>query len=141
MKCRTVWLFVNIEGQHVRVMYDKYWIQIKSSIMEKYHKQWSKLARHQSKCLFTMDINYIKDTAQILSDVYDLEKFDRIETKKCSLCQEMSKKRCSKCKKTWYCSRSVRNTMKMRILNNILLLFKDNVKWKIGRITRIFATQ
>lgn len=79
--------------------------QIKSSILEKYHKKWKKLARHQSKCLFTTDTNYIKDAAQILSDVYDLEKLDRIEAKKCSLCQEPSEKRCSRCKEVWYCSR------------------------------------
>ncbi|EGI60617.1 PREDICTED: zinc finger MYND domain-containing protein 10 [Acromyrmex echinatior] len=79
--------------------------QIKSSILEKYHKKWKKLARHQSKYLFTTDTSYIKEVAQILSDVYDLEKLDRIETKKCSLCQEPSKKRCSRCKEVWYCSR------------------------------------
>ncbi|XP_072755278.1 zinc finger MYND domain-containing protein 10 [Anoplolepis gracilipes] len=79
--------------------------QIKSSILEKYHKKWKKLARHQSKYLFTMDQNYIKDAAQILSDGYDLEKLDRIEPKKCSVCQEVAKKRCSKCKEVWYCSR------------------------------------
>ncbi|KAM0737414.1 Zinc finger MYND domain-containing protein 10 [Formica fusca] len=79
--------------------------QIKSSILEKYHKKWKKLAKHQSKYLFTTDKNYIKDAAQILSDGYDLEKLDRIEPKKCSLCQEVSKQQCSKCKKVWYCSR------------------------------------
>ncbi|KYQ46581.1 Zinc finger MYND domain-containing protein 10 [Trachymyrmex zeteki] len=79
--------------------------QIKSTILEKYHKKWKKLARHQSKYLFTTDTSYIKEVAQILSDVYDLEKLDCIETKKCSLCQEPSKKRCSRCKEVWYCSR------------------------------------
>ncbi|XP_077281435.1 zinc finger MYND-type containing 10 [Temnothorax americanus] len=79
--------------------------QIKSTILEKYHKKWKKLARHQSKYLFTTDTSYIKDAAQILSDVYDLEKLDRIEAKKCSLCQEPSKKQCSRCKEAWYCSR------------------------------------
>ncbi|EFN80765.1 Zinc finger MYND domain-containing protein 10, partial [Harpegnathos saltator] len=79
--------------------------QVKLSVLKKYHKKWNKLARHQSKYLFTTDTNYIKDAAQILSDVYDLEKLDRIKTKKCFLCQELSKKRCSKCKEAWYCSR------------------------------------
>ncbi|XP_011159606.2 zinc finger MYND domain-containing protein 10 [Solenopsis invicta] len=79
--------------------------QIKSSILEKYHKKWKKLARHQAKFLFTTDASYIKDAAQILSDVYDLDKLDRIEAKKCLVCQEASKKRCSKCKEAWYCSR------------------------------------
>lgn len=65
------------------------------------------MARHQSKYLFTTDKNYIKDAAQILSDGYDLEKLDRMEAKKCALCQELSKKRCSKCKEVWYCSRYV----------------------------------
>ncbi|XP_036151072.1 zinc finger MYND domain-containing protein 10 isoform X2 [Monomorium pharaonis] len=79
--------------------------QIKSSILEKYHKKWKKLAQHQSKYLFTTDASFIKDAAQILSDVYNLEKLDRIEAKKCLVCQELSKKRCSRCKDAWYCSR------------------------------------
>jgi len=79
--------------------------------LEKYHKKWKKLARHQSKYLFTTDASYIKDAAQILSDVYDLEKLDRIEAKKCLYCQEQSKKRCSRCKEAWYCSRYIRNNI------------------------------
>lgn len=96
--------------------------------MEKYHKKWKKLARHQSKYLFTTDKNYIKEAAQILSDGYDLEKLDRMETKKCSLCQELSKKRCSKCKEVWYCSRYVGeifcgyNFPKHAFRNNIVLI-------------------
>lgn len=82
-----------------------YQIQIKTSILEKYHKKWKKLAKHQSQYLFTTDTSYIKDAAQILSDVYDMEKLDLLETKKCFLCQESAKKRCSKCKEAWYCSR------------------------------------
>lgn len=81
--------------------------------MEKYHKKWKKLARHQAKFLFTTDASYIKDAAQILSDVYDLDKLDRIEAKKCLVCQEASKKRCSKCKEAWYCSRYVENISKI----------------------------
>lgn len=84
-----------------------YYMQIKTSILEKYHKKWKKLAKHQSKYLFTTDTSYIKDAAQILSDVYDMEKLDCVETKKCFLCQELAKKRCSKCKEAWYCSRYV----------------------------------
>jgi len=76
--------------------------------LEKYHKKWRKLAKHQSKYLFTTNTDYTKDAAQILSDVYDAEKLDRIEVKKCFLCQEPSKKRCSKCKEAWYCSRYVK---------------------------------
>jgi len=79
--------------------------------LEKYHKKWKKLARHQSKYLFTTDASYIKDAAQILSEVYDLEKLERIEAKKCLYCQEPSKKRCSRCKEAWYCSRYIRNNI------------------------------
>ncbi|KAL0123225.1 hypothetical protein PUN28_007675 [Cardiocondyla obscurior] len=79
--------------------------QIKSTILEKYHKMWKKLAKHQSKYLFTTDADYIKDAAQTLNQVYDLEKLNRIEIKYCLLCQEPSKKRCSRCKEVWYCSR------------------------------------
>nr|XP_033206154.1 zinc finger MYND domain-containing protein 10 [Bombus vancouverensis nearcticus] len=79
--------------------------QIKSSIIEKYHKKWKKLAKHQSKFIYTTDVDYIKNAAQILSDAYDLDKLDCIDVKECSLCHEEAKKRCSKCKEVWYCGR------------------------------------
>ncbi|OAD60114.1 Zinc finger MYND domain-containing protein 10 [Eufriesea mexicana] len=79
--------------------------QIKSSIMEKYHKKWKKIAKHQSKFIYTTDANYIKNAAQILSDAYDLDKLDCIEVKECFLCHEEAKQRCSKCKEAWYCGR------------------------------------
>ncbi|KZC13946.1 Zinc finger MYND domain-containing protein 10 [Dufourea novaeangliae] len=79
--------------------------QIKLSIMEKYHKKWKKLAKHQSKYIFTTDKEDVKNAAQILSDAYDLDKLDCIETKECFLCQETAQKRCSKCKGAWYCGR------------------------------------
>lgn len=104
-----------------------YFVQIKTTILEKYHKKWKKLAKHQSKYLFTTDANYIKDAAQILSDVYDLEKLDRIEAKKCSLCQELSKKRCSRCKEVWYCSRYTWNTLRICLQLVTLDAFKTNL--------------
>ncbi|XP_043525228.1 zinc finger MYND domain-containing protein 10 isoform X1 [Frieseomelitta varia] len=79
--------------------------QIKSSIMEKYHKKWKKLAKYQSKFIYSTDADYIKNTAQILSDAYDLEKLDCVDIKECFLCHEEAKKRCSKCKEAWYCGR------------------------------------
>nr|KAF7392133.1 hypothetical protein H0235_017132 [Vespula pensylvanica] len=79
--------------------------QIKPMILEKYHKKWKKLAKHQAKFIFTKDTDYIKSSAQILSDAYDLDKLDCIDIKKCFLCQEQAKKRCSKCKEAWYCGR------------------------------------
>ncbi|CAL7944864.1 unnamed protein product [Xylocopa violacea] len=79
--------------------------QIKSSIMEKYHKKWKKLAKHQSKFIYTTDIEYVKTAAQILSDAYDLDKLDCIDVKECFLCCEEAKNRCSKCKQAWYCGR------------------------------------
>ncbi|XP_043257962.1 zinc finger MYND domain-containing protein 10 [Colletes gigas] len=79
--------------------------QIKISIMEKYHKKWKKLAKHQSKFIYTKDAEDIKNAAQILSDAYDLDKLDCIDIKECFLCQEVAKKRCSKCKEAWYCGR------------------------------------
>ncbi|XP_061931922.1 zinc finger MYND domain-containing protein 10 isoform X2 [Apis cerana] len=79
--------------------------QIRSSIMEKYHKKWKKLAKNQSKFIYTTDADYIKNAAQILSDAYDLDKLDCIDIKECFLCHEEAKKRCSKCKEAWYCGR------------------------------------
>ncbi|CAK9810143.1 Zinc finger MYND domain-containing protein 10 [Anthophora quadrimaculata] len=79
--------------------------QIKSSIMEKYHKKWKKLAKQQSKFIYTTDAEYIKNAAQILSNAYDLDKLDCIDVKECFLCHEDAKKRCSKCKEAWYCGR------------------------------------
>lgn len=73
--------------------------------MEKYHKKWKKLAKNQSKFIYTTDADYIKNAAQILSDAYDLDKLDCIDIKECFLCHEEAKKRCSKCKEAWYCGR------------------------------------
>lgn len=79
--------------------------KIKSSIMEKYHKKWKKLAKHQSKFLYTTDTELIQNAAQILSDAYDLDKLDWIDVKECFLCHEEAKNRCAKCKQAWYCGR------------------------------------
>ena len=73
--------------------------------MEKHHKKWKRLAKHQSKTLFTKNIEDIKTTAQILSESYDMEKLEIIDQKKCFLCKEIAKQRCSKCKEAWYCGR------------------------------------
>lgn len=73
--------------------------------MEKYHKKWKKLAKHQSNFIYTTDADYIKNAAQILSDAYNLDKLDCIEVKECFLCHEEAKQRCSKCKEAWYCGR------------------------------------
>ncbi|XP_053995372.1 zinc finger MYND domain-containing protein 10 [Hylaeus anthracinus] len=79
--------------------------QIKTSIMEKYHKKWKKLAKHQSKFIYTTDAEDVRNAAQIISDAYDLDKLDCIDVKECFLCQEVANKRCSKCKSAWYCGR------------------------------------
>lgn len=79
--------------------------QIKSSIVEKYHKKWKKLARHQSKFIYKSDVEYFKNAAVILSDAYDFDKLDCIDAKECSLCHQPAVKRCSKCKNAWYCGR------------------------------------
>lgn len=73
--------------------------------MEKYHKKWKKLAKHQSKFIFTTDKEDVKNAAQILSDAYNFDKLDCIDIKDCFLCQEEAQKRCSKCKAAWYCGR------------------------------------
>nr|XP_031838964.1 zinc finger MYND domain-containing protein 10 isoform X1 [Nomia melanderi] len=79
--------------------------QMRTSIMEKYYKKWKKLAKHQSKFIFTTNKEDVKNAAQILSDAYDLDKLDCIDIKDCFLCQEEAQKRCSKCKAAWYCGR------------------------------------
>ncbi|XP_033223703.1 zinc finger MYND domain-containing protein 10 [Belonocnema kinseyi] len=79
--------------------------QIRISIMEKHDKKWKRLAKNQSKALFTRNIEDIKATAQILSESYNIEKLEIIDRKKCFLCKEGSTQRCSKCKEAWYCGR------------------------------------
>lgn len=78
--------------------------EIRASIIEK-NKNWKKLARKQSKSLFTKNIEEIKATAQILSESYDMNKLDIVDVKKCFLCKNTARKRCSKCKEAWYCER------------------------------------
>ena len=79
--------------------------QISSSISEKYNKRWKRLANHQAKTLFSKDIEHIKSMAQILSEAYDFDKLDIVESKRCFRCKEIAKNRCSKCKEAWYCGR------------------------------------
>ncbi|XP_051174449.1 zinc finger MYND domain-containing protein 10 [Leptopilina boulardi] len=79
--------------------------EIRSTIMDKHNKKWKKLAKNQSKTLFTKNIDEIKATAQILSESYDMNKLDIVDGKKCFLCKNTAKKRCSKCKEAWYCDR------------------------------------
>ncbi|KAK2583290.1 hypothetical protein KPH14_009294 [Odynerus spinipes] len=104
--------------------------QIKSSIMEKYHKKWKKLAKHQAKSIFVKDHDYITSVAQILSDAYDLDKLDCIDMKKCFLCQEQAKKRCSKCREAWYCGREcqVKDWTKHKDICEKITSSKANVK-------------
>lgn len=73
--------------------------------MEKYNKKWKRLAKNQSKTLFTKNIDEIKATAQILSESYDMNKIEIVDGKKCFLCKNTANKRCSKCKEAWYCDR------------------------------------
>ncbi|KAK0093910.1 hypothetical protein PV326_012362 [Microctonus aethiopoides] len=78
--------------------------QIRSSIINKYKKQWKKLARYQSESLYRKDIEYLQTIAQILSVAYDFDKINK-ETKVCARCNDAACKRCSKCKSVWYCGR------------------------------------
>ncbi|XP_023319023.1 zinc finger MYND domain-containing protein 10 [Trichogramma pretiosum] len=78
--------------------------EISTSIREKYNKRWKRLAEHQAKTLFTTDMEYVQSMAQILSDAYDFDKLDVIESKKC-VCKKVAKHRCSRCKEASYCSR------------------------------------
>lgn len=73
--------------------------------MEKWHKKWKKLAKLQSESLFTKDMERIKSAAEVLSAAYDLDKLALYDTNKCELCRSAATKRCSKCKRVWYCGR------------------------------------
>ncbi|XP_011495064.1 PREDICTED: zinc finger MYND domain-containing protein 10 [Ceratosolen solmsi marchali] len=83
-------------------------IPISNSIKEKHDKRWKRLAEHHAKTLFSKDIEHIKSMAQILSDAYDFDKLDIIDTKKCQRCKKVAKHRCSRCKESWYCGRYIR---------------------------------
>ncbi|XP_034943955.1 zinc finger MYND domain-containing protein 10 [Chelonus insularis] len=80
--------------------------QIQATILEKYKKQWKKLADTQLQLFHSKDMNYVKETAQVLSDAYDVDKIIFEEKDKCALCKEVASKRCSKCKSVWYCGRA-----------------------------------
>ncbi|XP_043277518.1 zinc finger MYND domain-containing protein 10 [Venturia canescens] len=79
--------------------------KIRTSILEKYRKKWKKLAKHQSKCLYTKNTDEIINLAKVLSGAYDMDKLEITEDKLCAFCQEDASKRCSKCKGVWYCGR------------------------------------
>lgn len=46
--------------------------------------------------------------AQILSDAYDFDKLEIVESKKCFRCKKSANNKCSKCKEAWYCGRYVK---------------------------------
>ncbi|CAD6225380.1 GSCOCG00005649001-RA-CDS [Cotesia congregata] len=78
--------------------------QIRSSIVDKYKKKWKKIAEQQSEYFFAKNIEYVQNMAQVLSEAYDLDKMV-IDDNKCVVCRSLANKRCSKCKKVWYCGR------------------------------------
>ncbi|XP_017771991.1 PREDICTED: zinc finger MYND domain-containing protein 10 [Nicrophorus vespilloides] len=84
-------------------------LEIKNNILKQGEKKWKKIAKDQVDVIFCSDKEVLKTTAQRLMAAYNTDLLEKMETKNkehCTLCDKAAIQRCSKCKKTWYCSRN-----------------------------------
>ncbi|XP_044746819.1 zinc finger MYND domain-containing protein 10 [Coccinella septempunctata] len=86
---------------------------IKEGIMRQTGGNWKEMAKQQLPVIFCNMKEQLMENAKILNDAYNidlLEKFDVKNTLPCARCGKDSTQRCSRCKKSWYCSRKCQVT-------------------------------
>ncbi|CAG9764398.1 unnamed protein product [Ceutorhynchus assimilis] len=84
-------------------------LDIKECIMQECGGKWKEIARKQVGNIFTKNKESLKDAAMKLTDAYNtdlLEQFEVKDSQMCAQCGKSAIQRCSKCKQSWYCSRS-----------------------------------
>lgn len=83
-------------------------LKIRQEIIAKTDGNWKRIAQEQLSNVFNNDKRALMESARILNEAYNtelLEQFDTKSTLPCSRCGNKAFQRCSKCKKSWYCSR------------------------------------
>ncbi|XP_045460692.1 zinc finger MYND domain-containing protein 10 [Harmonia axyridis] len=88
-------------------------LNIKEGIMHQTGGNWKQIAINQLPAIFCSEKEQLMESAKILNEAYNtdlLEKFDVENTVPCARCGKDSTQRCSRCKKSWYCSRKCQVT-------------------------------
>ncbi|KAJ8972356.1 hypothetical protein NQ317_008766 [Molorchus minor] len=88
-------------------------LEIREKILQQAGGKWKKIAEKQAPVIFINNRDQLQEVAKQLNEAYNidlLEKFEVKEQSKCSQCGKGAIQRCSRCKKTWYCSRACQVT-------------------------------
>ncbi|KAL3288444.1 hypothetical protein HHI36_002889 [Cryptolaemus montrouzieri] len=83
-------------------------LEIKEKILHQAGGKWKEIAKEQLPVIFNNQKDFLVESAKILNEAYNtdlLEKFDVKNTISCAKCGKDSIQRCSRCKRSWYCSR------------------------------------
>jgi len=98
--------------------------EIRSNLEMTYSGKYDSIAKRQLVENFTLNDKQMKEHAQRLAAVYNLDILENLidEAPICANCQNEATKRCSRCQNQWYCSRGcqVKNWSKHKEMCNIL---------------------
>nr|CAH7759453.1 unnamed protein product [Callosobruchus chinensis] len=86
---------------------------LKDNILKECGGKWKKLAQKQLPLVFNNDKEALQEVAKKLSVAYNTDLLEKLEVKDRATCAQCGKgaiQRCSKCKKSWYCSRACQVT-------------------------------
>ncbi|CAH1958239.1 unnamed protein product [Acanthoscelides obtectus] len=86
---------------------------LKENILKECGGKWKKIAEKQLPLVFNHDKQLLQEVAKKLSVAYNTELLEKLEVKDQATCAQCGKgaiQRCSKCKKSWYCSRACQVT-------------------------------
>jgi len=81
--------------------------EIRDRIVCKNKDKFAAIAKHQMQKYFNPSQKQIKEQAKRLADTYDYDALDSLisEVPRCESCGNEASKRCSRCRRVWYCSR------------------------------------
>ncbi|KAF7273666.1 hypothetical protein GWI33_013613 [Rhynchophorus ferrugineus] len=84
-------------------------LEIKERILQECGGKWRRIAEKQLQYIFSDDRDTLQEAAKKLTEAYNtdlIEKFENDDTHTCVNCGKVAIQRCSKCKRSWYCSRA-----------------------------------
>jgi len=81
--------------------------EIRERIISKNKEKFTAIAKHQMLKYFNPTQRQIKEQSKRLADTYDYDALDSLisEVPRCESCGNEASKRCSRCRRVWYCSR------------------------------------